>query len=339
MFKSNFVDYLAESLYKDEVRVSIGAQPNSSPHFGTLAVSCLAFSLAQLLKPKKDKIEVFFEVIDTAPYETRVIDGIQYQIGLRESGEADEYLADYLDLFEYLKSQTNVQYNVRRQSEFNSQANIPRIVKRIIARRDEIASVLDPDYKLLRIRVACRECGLTDKKGVNNRYGNDFIESYCPNHGRFKTKIDEEPGRLEYNTPLRNLIRALVYSEDNQNEQIPFEWLRVTGGDYAGFYQEQLLYAAASILGYPAHELPKIIYTPLIVDWSGAKLSKSLYVKEGAYRDLPPYLVNFREFRKTLGEKGLERLLQETSLWLKEPYRLFRNYSVYYFMEMFGYDV
>ncbi|RMF94785.1 MAG: hypothetical protein D6734_06945, partial [Candidatus Schekmanbacteria bacterium] len=93
------------------------------------------------------------------------------------------------------------------------------------------------------------------------------------------------------------------------------------------------------ILGYSAHEISKIIYSPLVVDWSGAKLSKSLYVREGAYKDLPPYLVNFREFRKRLGVKGLERLLQETSLWLEEPYRLFRNYSVYYFMEMFGYDV
>ncbi|MCD6434207.1 MAG: hypothetical protein J7L14_01190 [Candidatus Diapherotrites archaeon] len=67
-------------------------------------------------------------------------------------------------------------------------------------------------------------------------------------------------------------------------------------------------------------------------------MSKSLYVREGAYKDLPSYLVNFREFKKTLGKKGLEKLLRETSLWLEEPYRLFRNYSVYYFMEMFGYD-
>lgn len=83
--------------------------------------------------------------------------------------------------------------------------------------------------------MACPNCGLTDKDGVKNKYSEHSIESYCPNHGLFETDVDKEPHRLEYNTPLRNLVRALVYSEDNNDDSLPFEWLRVTGGDYAGF--------------------------------------------------------------------------------------------------------
>lgn len=138
VFRHSFIDYLAESLYKNDLRLSIGAQPNSSPHFGTLTVACLAFSLGQHLKLKKSHLEVFFEVIDTAPYETRVIDGVEYQISLRDSGEADKHLPDYLELFDYLELQSGIPYNMRRQADFNSHANVPKIVKMIFSpeRRD-----------------------------------------------------------------------------------------------------------------------------------------------------------------------------------------------------------
>ncbi len=112
--------------------------------------------------------------------------------------------------------------------------------------------------------------------------------------------------------------------------------MRVTGKDYAGYYQEQLLYRCASQVGYPPHTLPTIVYAPLVIDWSGAKLSKTLHVEEDAYEYLPSYLINFREFNNTLGEDGIQMLYNETRRWMNEPYRLFRNYSVYYFMELFN---
>ena len=229
---------------------------------------------------------------------------------------------------------SGIGYEVRRQKDFNSQFNISVILKAIIAQREMIVPMLDPRYGNLRMRVACESCGLTDKNGINNIYHEDEIESFCPNHGWFSTSIDDESGRFEYNTPLRNLIRALAYSQQNADLGNPNEILRITGSDYAGFYQEQLLYKVASRLGYPAHELPAIVYAPLILDWSGAKLSKSLYVKEGAYKYLPEYLINYEKFSELLGESGIRVLFDEVSSWLDEPYRLFRHYSVYYFMEL-----
>ena len=91
-------------------------------------------------------------------------------------------------------------------------------------------------------------------------------------------------------------------------------------------------------MGTSAHELPTIVYAPLIVDWSGAKLSKSLYVKQNAYKDLPQYLVNYGEFKSKLGEEGVKKMFEEVCSWLDESYKLFRNYSVYYFMELFKND-
>jgi hypothetical protein len=58
-----------------------------------------------------------------------------------------------------------------------------------------------------------------------------------------------------------------------------FGYIQICGGDYAGFWHEQLLW----------RHLQKpilIVYTSLIVDWSGSKLSKSLYLKQDAYHYL-----------------------------------------------------
>ncbi len=142
------------------------------------------------------------------------------------------------------------------------------------------------------------------------------IKSFCPEHGWFETPF-ENSSLFEYNTPLRNLIRAIAYSKDNLNEATEYKWLRVTGSDYAGFYQEQMLHKPASLLGYKASDLPIILYSPLITDWSGAKLSKSLYVKQEAYKYLPSYIVNFEHFKDKYGEVVFDKLFNEVKLWLE----------------------
>ncbi|HIG93920.1 MAG: hypothetical protein QT02_C0002G0009 [archaeon GW2011_AR9] len=338
VFQRNYVEYLARNISKQNLRISIGAQPNSSPHFGTLVVFNLAYALGKKISRGTIKPEIFFEIIDTAPSESVEIGGIDYQISLRYSNVANSCLGDYFELLDLLNSFSGISYTSRKQRDFNSEPEIPKILKNIVQNRDLIAPIIDPQNGLLRMRVACSDCGLTDKKGINTKYYDDRIESYCPEHKWFETYFEGESEKFEYNTPLRNLIRGIVYTRDNQNKEVPFEWLRVTGSDYAGYYQEQLLYKTASLLGISAHELPTIVYAPLVVDWSGAKLSKSLYLKQNAYKNLPQYLVNYKKFRDELGEKGAKKMFEEVSLWLEEPYRLFRDYSVYYFLEIFKND-
>ena len=43
----------------------------------------------------------------------------------------------------------------------------------------------------------------------------------------------------------------------------------------------------------------------------------------------------FEEMFKKYQDRGLDFIHEETDLWLEEPYRLFRNYTVYYFMKLF----
>jgi hypothetical protein len=123
--------------------------------------------------------------------------------------------------------------------------------------------------------------------------------------------------KLEYETPLRILVRSLLYTEDNQEKDIPYSWLQVTGSDYAGFYQEQLFYRAAAMLGVDIINVPITVYSPLITDWAGVKLSKSILV-EGGYEYLTEqgldYLINYRKFKTRFGNEGLQTLFDEVDL-------------------------
>lgn len=336
VFGENFNEYILKNLKKEEIRISVGAQPNSSPHFGTLVVFSLAFALAKKLKElKKDlKIKVFFEIVDTAPSEEKIVKGINYQISLRKTDKYSKTIEQYYEILNYLKDLSNIEYEHRSQKDFNKSEITKVIVNDIINNQDIIASILDPKKSRLRIRTACPHCNLSDKDAEKTIFNKGEIISFCPKHGEYKVNILDSVEKLEYNTPLRNLIRGLLYSKENQDKKIPYEWIRLTGSDYAGFYQEQLLYKSASILNTSAENLPLLIYAPLITDWSGAKLSKSLYVKENAYSYLPEYVINFKELKNKFGLEGLKKIYLETVSWINKPYKLFRNYSVYYFINL-----
>nr|KMM64892.1 hypothetical protein CPAG_01244 [Coccidioides posadasii RMSCC 3488] len=71
---------------------------------------------------------------------------------------------------------------------------------------------------------------------------------------------------------------------------------------------------------------------PLISDWSGSKLSKSLYLQQTAYDYLKKagqeYLLSYQVFRQE--KRDFTVLLREIERWVDEPYRLFRGYSLHY---------
>ena len=337
VFERNFIKFISSNIKKKNVVISVGAQPNSSPHFGTLCVFSLAFSLARkLMDYNQDlKISVLFEVVDTAPNETVNINGINYQYNLKNSEKMDMAMKDFISVLDYFSKKDRIPYKVRNQNDFNSQPEIKKIISKIIKSRKKIEKLLDPKKEKLRIRVACPKCGLVDKEGNTTTISKKEIISTCPKHGKHKAIYKNESNKLEYNTPLRNLVRGMLYGTINTRKKYDYEIIRITGGEYYGFYQEELLYKVASLCDFKVDKLPMIIYCPQILDWSGAKLSKSLYVSEGAYSDLPSYLMNYKELYKTFKYKGLDIIHEETNLWLEESYRLFRNYSVYYFIKLF----
>ena len=247
-------------------------------------------------------------------------------------------MVDFIEILESLKNRTGVEYQIRTQSEFLGGPHIRSALSEIIRDREVLGPSFSPNTKNLAIRAACprADCGLADKDGVHNVYlysdDGSTIEFQCPRHGRFTLSLSdpEHIQQLEFNTPLRNILRAKVFARDPDAS-----WIHVTGADYAGYYQEQLLWRHIT----PEEALP-IFYTPLIVDWSGAKLSKSLYVRNGAYQYLKDnnmdYLVSYKIFKEKGNDLGV--VFDEVMDWVKYPYRLFRSYSIAYIDSLFRGD-
>lgn len=334
--------------------IHAGLQPNNSPHAGTLVVFCYAFSFArrmrgQIQKMAKDAnfggelpaVSVEITFVDTAPVDGKgvTVDGVQYQRAYRLAGPSG-FTDDYHAVLRFLSRWSAIPYTVASQSDFFSGPSIPQILQYIVSQHVTLGRQLSPKHGVLALRAACPVpgCGLAEKHGLLNTYKESTITFKCPTHGSHSICVSEpaEAARIEANAPTRNLIRSVSHLLDAKAHNV-----RVTGGDYAGTYQEMFLYrplaAWSAATRLAAGKTPHILYAPVIVDWSGAKLSKSLYVGEGAY-DLMKVLgtdglCSFARLRDHFGDdgsEGLERIWLEVESWLQSPKKLFRSYSVEY---------
>ena len=108
MFEKDIIPYILKQYTKDIIKISVGAQPNSSPHFGTLETIALSFCLARNIMDYDGtkKVIILYEVIETAPGETIIIDNIKYQKSLKFTGKMNKYLNEYKEILEYYKSIT-----------------------------------------------------------------------------------------------------------------------------------------------------------------------------------------------------------------------------------------
>ncbi|KAF5630126.1 hypothetical protein F52700_7484 [Fusarium sp. NRRL 52700] len=213
------------------------------------------------------------------------------------------------------------------EEEFMSNPEIPHVLREIVIRRELYGKALAPERGSLAIRASCPGCGLVEKYGTRNLYADDgsAVTFQCPSHGLFTCNTQTESNRFQFNCQLFNLVLGLFY------EKTPYNWIEICGSDYAGFWQEQLL---LRFLSKPAI----IVYTPLISDWSGSKVSKSLYLQDTAYQYFKDsgqeYLLNYEVCRRENNDLAI--LWKEVELWVDEPYRLFRGYSIHYLHLLFG---
>ncbi|KIJ38987.1 hypothetical protein M422DRAFT_258138 [Sphaerobolus stellatus SS14] len=221
----------------------MGAQHNSSPHMGTLVTFRLAFALAkhiqEMTKPEGIDVSLSFDIVDTAPSEQRLLP--------RPEQTPSNHIRTSNGPFELKKN-------------FSPALTCPKSFKGSSEKRAELAKSLAPDTGYLALRSPCpvKNCGLGDKHDIKNSYDDAMkkVTFVYPVHGEYHIDISSTVGvsRLEFNTPLRNLIRACTLGE---NEEV--SWIRVTGSDYAGHCQEQLLCRNIDKL------LP-IVYASLITD-------------------------------------------------------------------------
>ncbi|KAF5710899.1 hypothetical protein FMUND_9250 [Fusarium mundagurra] len=361
-------DTFSNKMPTQPIVIHVGAQPNNSPHLGTLVVFCYAFWLARKLSDhmhsvtsqspnKPPDILVELDLVDTAPVSqlSREIDGIQYQRSLRDVPDIlSRYVQDYYEVMGLLSSWADIPFTVRYQQDLFSHHTMPQVVHHLVKHHSVLGRQLSPQYGALGLRAACPvpECCLSEKHGQLNKYKyNDQMQSstnsyeaeivfHCPLHGphTINTCDSAQLSRLEANAPARNLIRSMSHLLDVGTHHV-----RVTGSDYAGTYQEVFLYrplaAWSTLTGLSAGRIPHILYAPLIVDWSGAKLSKSLYVQDGAYDSMKLLggygFISYQELKKKhegTSYETFKKLWREVEKWFAEPKKLFRMYSIEYLL-------
>ena len=327
-FKRDLIPFIDRHCIRPRITLHIGAQPNSDPHIGNIVTFATAFALASALKEKAAReVRIKFIFVETAPAAKDIIvNGVRYQKSLASTGDFLFHQHAFAKVLERLSLLSGVLYDVDTQDFWRQNPQFGPVLRDIVGKHSFFGSRLSPETHKLAIRAPCPTCGLAEKHGLTNQYHDDGrIVFSCPTHGEHEVNLhsSDQAKRIEMNTPLRNLVRVLMCSQDQDTS-----WIFCTGADYAGFYQEQLLYRLVE----QKPGLPMILYAPLIVDWSGSKLSKSLYVKEGAYNYLRAAKLEYMLEVNVLfnAEHGLEALFAEVRRWVAEPYRLFRNYSVEY---------
>ncbi|KAI0097775.1 hypothetical protein GGR51DRAFT_552921 [Nemania sp. FL0031] len=383
VFQNDILDPVLQALLEDEygdkdledmddlpslpIVIHASIQPNNSPHVGTLIVLCCAFAVAKEFRDLLRMIEndgkstpppvtVLVTFIDTAPVKDEGIevDEIQYQRSHRDVRDAlSKYMPDYEEVIRYLSAWTDIPVKLAFQEDFFSNPQMPMLLNYVI-KWLILGYQFLPTERLFALRSACPVpgCGLTDKHGRRDEYKADrdgqdcAIIFHCPHHGPHTVRISHpaEVARLEADAPARNLLRSMTHLLDTTTHHIC-----VTGADYAGPYQEMLLYRHLAV--WSANRgircrPPHIVYAPLVVDWSGAKLSKSVYARDGAYEFMKHQgmdgLCSYARLREQFGgdgAKGLRRIWDEMQRWIIDPKKLLRSFSVAYLHDLMFQDV
>uniref|UniRef100_A0A0W0EUS4 Uncharacterized protein n=1 Tax=Moniliophthora roreri TaxID=221103 RepID=A0A0W0EUS4_MONRR len=370
--------------------IHMGAQPNNSPHAGTiLAFACatlLARNLAAFHREtigSKLRVAVHLDLVDTAPDSSKqeIVDGVVYQRSHRSTLSMNTFMPDYNELMHILAetaSDEEIEFRVTRQEDLLRCPTVKTVLAAIIKDRVQMGQMLNPKSGTLCLRAACpvEGCGRSDKHGKKTQYStagiwgirsvlrflkglflrwifpfykdDTLISKHeptasdvritfnCYKHGPYTLSMDniDDVARLEMNTPLRNLVRTYAYGLETLQSKGAIQHMRVTGGDYAGFYQEAFLmapmYRLSSIGLLPRLPTPVIFYSPLILDWAGSKLSKSLYVQHKAYEYLKDRDLDYLLSYDLLKKRGytIMPFLQEVETWFKHPKKLFRPYTV-----------
>jgi hypothetical protein len=327
-----------------QVKVACAMQPKAAPHFGTGIVILTAFALARLFQETfGTPATVLLDMLDNAPAQTIVIDGIEYTLCLSHAIDGGRSAAEantepVRRLAEWASQRAGTRFGLRCYAEIQAQPGFRHGLADILSRPAVFEPLFSPSEHLLRVRPVCPRCGLVDKavRTIHVRHHGDglALAFRCGYHGGQTARLDDPTAVIDANTPVRTVLRSLCFSRDRDEHGT--ETIVLNGGDWAGAWMQRVYFDGLHQLGCCGTQVPFNIFTPQILDDTGAKLSKTIYLTPGAYADVPPAWTSMQAFEHRFGSVGLEALWDEISRWVRSPQKFFRNYSVRYLEYLFG---
>lgn len=335
----NLIDLILYK-YKGQKKIIINtsAQPNSSPHLGTITTLMTAFALASKIRDDlKVDTEIQFDELENSPSEIIEYEGEIYYRDQRHSfynkkSKEEINMNRFNKILKKLSDISNIPCVIRSYNEFQNNKYVRQALINIINEKEYFKELLFPSASDLHIRTICPTCGLGKKtiKQLEERHNNNeiILKGYCPVHGSYEIRVTEKNTEyVDINTQFRDLTKGVaMLEEDKKNNTLT---IMLDGGDWSGIWAQRMHTEGLVKLGYT--EFPIRIFAPIILDWSGAKFSKSLYLKNDAYKNINSAFINYDNFIEYYGEKGREKLWKEVKSWIDEPKKFFRNYSIDYF--------
>jgi hypothetical protein len=321
------------------LRATSAAQLNGIPHLGTVTtlMSVFAFS-AHASRDLGLPAEIVFDALENAAVEHHTIDGLEYTRTagdlLAEQRPAQlEVQAAFRRLLDWIARRSGIGYAFRPYAEYQALAPVRECLHRIAADPDRYRRLVAPADGTIRIRPRCPQCHLVEKAAVHLTISSDdhavHLESVCPHHGRYRETIPVEgtTGWYDANTPVRSVQKGYLLAAEART--LGACSVSIDGADWGGAWHGHVLAPALAELGIPARDWPVSVFAPMILDRSGGKLSKSLYLKYGAdYADLPAAFTDLRVLLDQHGDAALDAIWAEVCRWAAEPRRWHRSYAV-----------
>jgi hypothetical protein len=324
---------------RSQVRVTTAAQLNGVPHLGTVVTMLTVFAFARhaadtLALPAS----VIFDALENAPAEQVTIDGDTYtrNVGdLIDSGDLDraERTGGFERLLAWASDRSAIPYEFRPYAAYQGLRPVRECLHTIASRQDDFASIVAPRDGIIRIRPRCPHCRLMQKSAADLKItalsGAVQLASRCPRHGRYTETVHIDGGGwYDANTPVRSIQKGYLLAAERDLYDACS--VSVDGADWGGSWHAGVLAPALAELGIPPRDWPVSVFTPLITDHTGGKLSKTLYVARGAYADLPEAFLNLDILLSQHGDQVLDAIWAEVTRWAAQPRRLHRGYTIAY---------
>ncbi len=334
------------------INLNTSSQPNANPHFGTLTTLMCVAAIAEELESYFGKpTQITFDQLENAP--DRKVNGIQvhsvqgqpveYQISLEDAlldgtSMVDKNMATFKTLFSFFESETGIPFTIRSYRECQAQPDFRRSLLQVFNNLEDFSPIVSPSGEPVRLRFPCPICKWVDKGSVFTRTlsmskEEVVFEAFCPDHGPHRSVLAvDSQDYFDTNTPLRDISKVPGLIDDaRRSNSMP---VMVDGRDWSGRWDRTIHIPGVELLGYSGSELPARIYTPVVTDSFGAKLSKSLYVGN-MYSEMPRGFADFADFMEIYGESGLRLLWEHVREWSKDPAYMDRDsYSITYFMAL-----
>lgn len=324
---------------RSRIRVTTAAQLNGTPHLGTVVTMLTVFAYARHAADLLGlPASIVFDALENAPAEQITIDGEVYtrNVGdLIDSGTLDrsERTSGFERLLTWAREKSGIPYEFRPYGTYQGLRPVRECLHMIASRQEDFASIVAPSDGIIRIRPRCPNCRLMQKSAadltITALSGAVRLDSRCPRHGRYSEIVHVDGGGwYDANTPVRSVQKGYLLAAERDLYDACS--VSVDGADWGGSWHASVLAPALAQLGVPPRDWAISVFTPIITDQTGGKLSKTLYVARGSYSDLPEAYLNLDILLGQHGDQRLEAIWTETTRWAEEPRRLHRGYTVSY---------